>query len=53
MARSCLEDGMLEVRSVRKTYGDLVAVHDVSLSVRPGEVVGLLGPNGAGKSTTV
>lgn len=44
---------MLEVRSLRKTYGDLVAVHDVSFTLRPGEVVGLLGPNGAGKTTTV
>ncbi|MFN8065001.1 MAG: ABC transporter ATP-binding protein [Vicinamibacterales bacterium] len=44
---------MLEVRSLRKTYGDLVAVHDVSFSVQRGEVVGLLGPNGAGKTTTV
>ena len=44
---------MLEVRSLRKTYGDLVAVHDVSFVVQPGEVVGLLGPNGAGKTTTV
>ena len=44
---------MLEVRTLRKTYGDLVAVHDVSFSVQPGEVVGLLGPNGAGKTTTV
>ncbi|MGC4085060.1 MAG: ABC transporter ATP-binding protein [Vicinamibacterales bacterium] len=44
---------MLEVRSLRKTYGELVAVHDVSFHVQPGEVVGLLGPNGAGKTTTV
>ena len=44
---------MLEVRGLRKTYGDLVAVHDVSFVVKPGEVLGLLGPNGAGKSTTV
>ncbi|MFN7916194.1 MAG: ABC transporter ATP-binding protein [Vicinamibacterales bacterium] len=44
---------MLEVRSLRKTYGDLVAVHDVSFTLRAGEVVGLLGPNGAGKTTTV
>ena len=44
---------MLEVRGLRKTHGDLVAVHDVSFSVQPGEVFGLLGPNGAGKSTTV
>jgi ABC-2 type transport system ATP-binding protein len=44
---------MLEVRALRKTYGDLVAVHDVSFVLRAGEVVGLLGPNGAGKTTTV
>lgn len=44
---------MLEVRGLRKTYGDLVAVNDVSLVVGAGEVLGLLGPNGAGKSTTV
>jgi ABC-2 type transport system ATP-binding protein len=44
---------MLEVRSLRKTYGDLAAVSDVSFTLRPGELVGLLGPNGAGKTTTV
>jgi linearmycin/streptolysin S transport system ATP-binding protein len=44
---------MLEVKSLHKRYGDLVAVHDVSFSARPGEMVGLLGPNGAGKTTTV
>ncbi len=44
---------ILEVRNLRKTYGELVAVADVSFSVEPGEVFGLLGPNGAGKSTTM
>ncbi len=44
---------MLEVRGLRKTFGDLVAVHDVSFTLNAGEVVGLLGPNGAGKTTTV
>ncbi len=44
---------ILDVRNLRKSYGDLIAVEDVSFSARPGEVFGLLGPNGAGKSTTM
>src|SRR4026209_2767890 len=44
---------MLEIRSLRKAFGDLVAVNDVSFSVKAGQLVGLLGPNGAGKTTTV
>src|SRR3954468_3229178 len=44
---------MLEVRGLHKRYGELVAVHEVSFTAHPGEMVGLLGPNGAGKTTTV
>jgi ABC-2 type transport system ATP-binding protein len=44
---------MLTLDNVRKTYGSLVAVNQLSLVVERGEVLGLLGPNGAGKSTTV
>ena len=44
---------MIEVRDLRKSYGDLEAVAGVSFSVAPGEVFGILGPNGAGKTTTV
>ncbi|HVR89543.1 MAG TPA: ATP-binding cassette domain-containing protein [Novosphingobium sp.] len=35
-----------------KRYGDFTAAHDISFTIRPGEIFGLLGPNGAGKSTT-
>ena len=41
------------VDGLRKTYGDKVAVDEISLSVHEGEIFGILGPNGAGKSTTV
>jgi ABC-2 type transport system ATP-binding protein len=44
---------MLEVRSLRKAFGPLVAVDEVSFAVLPGKMTGLLGPNGAGKTTTV
>src|SRR5882724_10380991 len=44
---------MLEIRNVRKRFGSLVAVDDVSFTVEPGRLTGLLGPNGAGKTTTV
>lgn len=42
---------VLEMRSVRKEYGDVVALADVDLRVERGQVIALLGPNGAGKST--
>jgi ABC-2 type transport system ATP-binding protein len=43
----------VEVRALRKHYGDIRAVDGVSFNIRAGEVFGLLGPNGAGKTTTV
>jgi ABC-2 type transport system ATP-binding protein len=44
---------MVEARNLRKTYGSLLAVSDVSFTIAPGEILGYIGPNGAGKSTTV
>jgi ABC-2 type transport system ATP-binding protein len=43
----------VSVEGLRKSYGDVEAVRDVSFEIRTGEVFGLLGPNGAGKTTTV
>ncbi|MBN9205789.1 branched-chain amino acid ABC transporter ATP-binding protein/permease [Methylibium petroleiphilum] len=47
------DDGVpaIEARHIRKQFGGLVALEDVCLSVREGEIMGLIGPNGAGKST--
>jgi branched-chain amino acid transport system ATP-binding protein len=43
---------ILELESVTKSFGGLVAVHEMDLSVNEGEVVGLIGPNGSGKTTS-
>ncbi|MBU6515458.1 MAG: ATP-binding cassette domain-containing protein [Acidobacteriota bacterium] len=45
--------GLLEVRGLRRRFANLIALDDLSFSVRAGEVVGFLGPNGAGKTTTM
>ena len=44
---------MIEVKNLRKTFGKVVAVDDVSFRAENGQVTGLLGPNGAGKTTTL
>jgi ABC-2 type transport system ATP-binding protein len=44
---------VIEVEQYSKLYGDFRAVHDLSFSVAPGDVLGLVGPNGAGKTSTL
>jgi ABC-2 type transport system ATP-binding protein len=44
---------LVSVQNIRKTFGNNVAVADVSFEILPGEIFGLLGPNGAGKTTTI
>jgi ABC-2 type transport system ATP-binding protein len=52
-ARSPARAPAIEIRGVRKSYGGVVALDGVDLTVRRGEVLALLGPNGAGKTTLV
>jgi len=44
---------MIEIKNLGKSYGDTVALRDLNLSLKPGEVFAFLGPNGAGKTTTI
>jgi ABC-2 type transport system ATP-binding protein len=46
------DEPVIQARNVTRCFGDVIAVNNVSFSVRQGEVFGLLGPNGAGKTTT-
>ncbi len=48
-----IPDITIEVSHLKKSYGSLTAVNDLSFTVKRGEIIGLLGPNGAGKSTTM
>jgi ABC-2 type transport system ATP-binding protein len=45
--------GIIEVKNLRKTYGAVVAVEDISFEIHEGEIFGMVGPNGAGKTTTI
>jgi branched-chain amino acid transport system permease protein len=51
-AKPAVGDSVLEVQAIRKQFGGLVAVNDISFFIKAGQIVGLIGPNGAGKSTT-
>jgi len=42
---------IIEVRGVNKSFGGVVANHDISLDVQTGKITGLIGPNGSGKTT--
>ena len=44
---------VIKTRNLRKTYGDVLAVDDLSIDIFKGEIFGFLGPNGAGKTTSI
>src|SRR3989344_2466688 len=48
-----MEDVVLKVKNLTKSFGDFTAVDRVSFELKKGEILGLLGPNGAGKTTTI
>jgi len=47
-----VQQSLLEANHLKKTYGARTVVHDISITVESGEIIGLLGPNGAGKTTS-
>jgi ABC-2 type transport system ATP-binding protein len=46
-------EAIVQVEGLRKTYGETVAVEEISFEVQEGEIFGMVGPNGAGKTTTI
>jgi ABC-2 type transport system ATP-binding protein len=52
-ASETIEEVVIRIEGLRKSYGEVVAVDGVDLTVNRGEVFGILGPNGAGKTTTL
>jgi len=53
VARPATDQSVITAEGLHKTFGDMIAVRDLSFAVEPGMVLGLLGPNGAGKTTTI
>ena len=51
-SKPAMGEVVLDVNKIRKQFGGLVAVNDISFQIKAGQIVGLIGPNGAGKSTT-